>query len=828
MSDKFTLRQKLILGGFAVVFLPLLITGIVVSSRLTTSLLDIYRVKSIQIAKDMAVVVDMALRDHIKLTTAVALDRAVVDAISVDDFDSAEKRLAQMYKKIGMEDGTLLIVDRHGTVVADVRGGPWRGGSKIDISDRDYFMQARKGVTGMGGPLVSRYSGELIFMIAEPVMIAGEFRGAVVMGFDMDFLMQIISSIRVGKSGYAFVTDKDGTLIIHPQKEYILKLNLYREAGMEKIAPKIGRGETGADTYTFRGTEKIAGFTTVGLTGWSVAFTQDRDEIMKPVNGIMLFLVLSMLFFCLLAIVLIVIFSKSISTPVQKVVEQLNQLMLHSENIIMNIGLDRRITFVNQAFEKIIGIPVAEVIGTEPLLANTAGRPAEEIWEELEKGVTWSGNVTLKKRDDTGVTLAVLIIPIMNYGGKLQGYLKIARNITDELLVESRLQQSQKMEALGAMAGGIAHDFNNILSGVLGYSELSLLVPGNPQKTEAYIREILKASERARDLISQILTFSRQTESELRQLVPKYIIKEAIKLLRASIPSTIEIQENIVSEATIVAEPIQIHQIIVNLCTNAVHAIGVKTGTISISLEDMVVDREFAARHPGIEPGEHICLRISDSGCGIDPAVVEHIFEPFFTTKPQGEGTGLGLSVVHGIVNKLNGIITVYSDVGKGTAFTIILPVCASDTSEGVQQHKNIRGGTERILLIDDEKTVSDPLEIILGNLGYSVTTCSDGAVAVDLFAKDPKAFDIVITDYSMPHITGLELAEKIKSIRSDIPVIVHSGYLTRQITEMAASLGVFRLLLKPVNTYQLADAIRMAFDGPAESVDVQADRINA
>lgn len=820
MPDKFTLRQKLILGGFAVIFLPLLITGFVVSSRLTDSLLEIYRQKSIRIAKDMAVIVDISLRDHMRLTSAVALDRELVDAVAAEDFDSASKRLVYMYKKIGVQDGTLLLADRNGIVVADVRDGSWKGGSKINISDRDYFKQAKKGVTGMGGPLVSRYSGELIFMIAEPVMVGGGFCGAVVMGFDMDFLIDITSSIRVGRSGYAFVTDRDGTLIIHPQKEYILKLNMYREPGMERIAPKIVRGETGADSYTFRGTRKIAGFTPIGLTGWNVAFTQDRDEIMKPVNGIMLFLIFSMLFFCLLAIVLIVIFSKSISTPVQKVVEQLNQLMLHSENIIMNIGLDRRITFVNSAFEKIFGIPGAEVIGTEPLLANTAGQPSAVIWEELEKGVTWSGNVTMKKRDGTGVTLAVLIIPIMNYGGKLQGYLKIARNITDELLVESRLQQSQKMEALGAMAGGIAHDFNNILSGVLGYSELSLLVPGNPAKTETYLREILKASERARDLISQILTFSRQTEPEMRQLVPKYIVKEAIKLLRASIPSTIEIQENIVSEATIVAEPIQIHQIIVNLCTNAVHAIGLKTGTISISLEDMFVEREFAARHPGLEPGDHICLRISDSGSGIDPAVMEHIFEPFFTTKPQGEGTGLGLSVIHGIVNKLNGIITVYSDVGKGTAFTIILPVCASDTSGDVKQHKNICGGTERILLIDDEKTVSDPLEIILRNLGYSVRNCSDGAIAVDLFAKDPDAFDIVITDYSMPHMTGLELAERIKHIRSDVPVIVHSGYLTRQITEMAASLGVYRVLLKPVNTYQLADVIRMAFDGPAESAD--------
>jgi nitrogen-specific signal transduction histidine kinase/CheY-like chemotaxis protein len=406
-----------------------------------------------------------------------------------------------------------------------------------------------------------------------------------------------------------------------------------------------------------------------------------------------------------------------------------------------------------------------------------------------------------------------MFIPVKDHKGAIEGYLEIGRNISGELMYEKRLQQAQKLEAIGTLAGGIAHDFNNILSGIFGYAELSLLEGRCDSESEKYLRQIIKASERARDLVSQILTFSRRDKVQLRPLLPGTVAKEALKLLRASIPATIDIRSDIKGKSYIMAEPTQIHQVLMNLFTNAVHAIGEEPGTIRLELEDFIVDEEFVKVNPDTRPGKHIMLRISDTGRGIGKKVLDQIFEPFFTTKSQGEGTGLGLSVVHGIVKKLGGSITVHSEVGKGTAFTILFPVVEGPDIQQQQDALPLRKGTEKIVIIDDETSIATSMQSILENFGYSVSAFTDAAAALTAIKADPNSFDLVITDYSMPQITGLELVEKLKKAGVRIPVILVSGFVGEKVEDAARHAGVSVVIAKPVSTYQLTDALHQVFE---------------
>jgi PAS domain S-box-containing protein len=534
---------------------------------------------------------------------------------------------------------------------------------------------------------------------------------------------------------------------------------------------------------------------------------------MFPVNKVLSSLFISGMMFLAVAIAMIIFFSSRISTPIQRMVDMLKQVTQHSAEIILQIGPDRRILFANAAYEKATGLKAETLIGAELSLDNPANIPSDVIWGSLNAGHPWSGRVLMKKNDRETITLDVMLIPLRGRGGAIQGYLEIGRDVTQELMFEKRLQQRQKLEAIGTLAGGIAHDFNNILGGILGYAELSLmdLDPGQSGSQEEYLREIMGAAERARGLVNQILAFSRKTDVELKPLSPKPILKEALNLLRASIPATIQIESRIVSDSTILAEPTQIHQVVMNLFTNAVHAIGENPGTIQLELEDFWVDEEFEKTHPAIQQGKHVMLRISDTGCGIAPEILDHIFDLFFTTKPHGKGTGLGLSVVHGIVTRLGGIVTAYSELGKGSTFSIFVPCVDSAESLRDRIEAPIRPGTERIALIDDEKAIARSLQSILTNYGYKVTAFTDGMEALLAIKASPGDFDLIITDYAMPRLTGLSLAGELKKAGVHVPVILMSGFLSEEIEIAARNSGVAKILIKPISARHLTDAIHCA-----------------
>ncbi|MDA3897764.1 MAG: ATP-binding protein [Desulfobacteraceae bacterium] len=332
------------------------------------------------------------------------------------------------------------------------------------------------------------------------------------------------------------------------------------------------------------------------------------------------------------------------------------------------------------------------------------------------------------------------------------------------------------MEAIGTLAGGIAHDFNNILSAILGFTELSLDETETDSSIHANLQEVLRAGLRAKDLVNQILTFARQSEIKVKPIQVSKVAKEVLKLIRASIPASIKIVEHIKTDTMIMADPTQIHQIMMNLCTNAAYAMKTNGGTLMIMIEEVMLDGKFAAVTKGVMPGIHIRITVTDTGEGISPDVMDMIFEPYYTTKPFGEGTGLGLSLIHGIVREHGGAITVNSEKTKGSSFKIYLPVIRGKTEKEIIKKKIIPVGSERILFVDDELQLVKLGGRMLESLGYRVSGRTSSIEALQVFKAMPDKYDLVITDMSMPNMTGDQLAKRVMEIKPDYS----GGYMYR------------------------------------------------
>ncbi len=401
---------------------------------------------------------------------------------------------------------------------------------------------------------------------------------------------------------------------------------------------------------------------------------------------------------------------------------------------------------------------------------------------------------------------------IENLVGTTTHIIQSAKAENEKAEIQVQLFQSQKMESIGTLAGGVAHDFNNILSSILGFSELALGGVEKGSETENDLHEIRMAGMRAKDLVKQILTFARQSDETVKPIQVDTIAEEVLKFLRSSIPATIQISENINSDSFIMGSPTQVHQILMNLCANASQSMEIKGGILELSLNDITIDKRSDISN--LKFGEYIKMEVTDTGVGISPQNIDTIFEPYFTTKAVGEGTGMGLAVVHGIVESYGGKITIDSQLNKGTTFSVYLPITKKRKTYSTAKMSNLPSGNERILFVDDEAAIAKTGGRFLAQLGYAVTTRTSSIEALEMFRSKSQEFDLVITDMTMPNMTGDKLAVELIKIRPDIPIILCTGYSKTISEKNAADIGIKSFAYKPILQADLAKMARKTIDG--------------
>jgi PAS domain S-box-containing protein len=473
--------------------------------------------------------------------------------------------------------------------------------------------------------------------------------------------------------------------------------------------------------------------------------------------------------------------------------------------------------YVNRRFTEMFGHDdPSEIIG-KPLALTVHPDDVERVLEinrmrQMGETVPFRYEFKGIKKDGTQRLIEVSAARTHYRGEPVS--LAYLRDITDYKSLEEQLRQSQKMEAIGTLAGGIAHDFNNILAGIIGFTELAMedIPPDNP--VYHYMERVLKGGYRGRDLVRQILAFSRHSDHEKKPIALSHVVEEAVKLLRPAFPSSIEIQMRLHGNRdTILADPVQMHQVVLNLCTNAAHAMRDTGGVLEITIGDEDFSELEAIRSPDLSPGAYVRLSVSDQGCGITPDVINKIFDPFFTTKAPGEGTGMGLSVVHGIARNHGGHVTVNSELGKGSTFHVYLPRTEAVAAADAESPRQISGGNECILFVDDEEQLVELNLQRLRDLGYMVVATTSSVEALKAFAAEPDRFDLVIVDYTMPHMTGIDLATKLLEIRPDIRIILSSGFNEQIGPEMIKQTGIKAFIAKTAGKRELAKLIRQVLE---------------
>ena len=711
---------------------------------------------------------------------------------------------------------------------------------------------------------------------------------------DLDELQKSFLAFKSGKSGYAFIVDKNGKALIHPtlKGQNLLAWSASSRAVIKNVFEK----KNGKLTYQWQNPEdstfrdKILIFKYLPDLEWYVGSTSYVDEVFSPLTRITLWVVASLLIFLVIFTAVTLIISKTVTKPLENLTRNLEAGAKGDYSVRMAKGNTSEIQALSDHFNTFmdrledyhgkLNREIKKTVDTQAALVEnelklrglfnqsfqyTCILSPYGILEEVNKSALEFGGCTEadvlykpywetpwwqhdpKARDHIqhaleaalqGKTLRLetthmksggqvrdidmSVKPIFNNSGKVEFIVTEGRDITELKQAEKersrmliQLEKSQKMEAIGTLAGGIAHDFNNILSSIFGYTQLAEMTITSPEKAKRHIGQIVKGAQRASGLVQQILTFSRQTEYKKQPLKLYLVVKESIKLMRSSIPTTIEIRTDILSKEMVSADPTQMHQVIMNLCTNAYHAMMKTGGVLTIALD--TVPKIPAPHNPEGFPvaGPQLCLTVRDTGHGMDEQTLAKAFDPYFTTKEIGRGTGFGLALVHAIVDEHHGVIHAESTPGKGSIFYIYMPIATRTQGSKLKEEADPapRGGRECILVADDEEDIRELNRELLETYGYTVVTCENGQQAFEVFAKDPTNFDLVLTDMTMPAMTGAMLAQKLMEIRKELPVILCTGY-SETITQQEADLiGIKRYLQKPIQNKVLLREIRDVLD---------------
>ena len=467
-----------------------------------------------------------------------------------------------------------------------------------------------------------------------------------------------------------------------------------------------------------------------------------------------------------------------------------------------------KITYANDKFCEISKYSREELLGQDHRLVNSAYHPKEfirSLWTTIASGKVWRGEIRNRAKDGTIYWVDTTIVPFLNQYGKPYQYVAIRYDITEQKRVENQLLRAQRMESIGTLAGGIAHDFNNILAPVLMATEM-LQLGDFDKETKRWLAIIRENAERGADLVKQVLTFARGMEGERVMVQVKHIIKDLIKVLKQTLPKSINVRSDLEPDLWIIrADPTQIHQVLMNLCINSRDAMPLG-GTLHIAAENVELDENYARVHLDARPGEYLMISVSDTGDGIPAEIQDRIFDPFFTTKEMGKGTGLGLASALTIVRSHGGFINVYSDIGRGTKFSVYIPVAKleEDSKKTVQIGSMPHGSNELILVVDDEENIREIARATLEKFGYRVLTAADGTDAMAIYAQQFGEISLILTDIAMPYMDGTALIRAVRKIDPDSKIVAMSGLMNTEQTAELQSLNVNAFLSKPYTAESL------------------------
>jgi PAS domain S-box-containing protein len=495
--------------------------------------------------------------------------------------------------------------------------------------------------------------------------------------------------------------------------------------------------------------------------------------------------------------------------------EEKYRLLVENANDAIFVTQDDRIKFANSKLTEMIGYEYSELMDlpfTELIHPADRNSLFFRHFEPLHDNNP-PNRSSFRIADASGQALWTDLNTVKIEWEGRPATLNFARDITHQKQLEAQLLSAQKMEAIGTLAGGIAHDFNNILSAIIGYTDLAALILPQEDPARSSLNEVMNAAQRAKELVHRILTFSQTQEQEQKPVRMDLIIQEALKLLRPSLPATIGIEQQIDCQGTTLADPTQMHQVVVNLCTNAYHSMQEEGGLLKVRLAEVKLSTDDLVDHFDLDAGNYLKLTIADTGHGMDEQTLQRIFDPYFTTKEDGKGTGLGLAVVYGIVSAHQGTIQVNSAPGKGTTFEVFLPCIRNVTTDEPISIEQPSRGDESILFVDDEAALVRLATQLLEKCGYRVIGHTNPLEALELFKTDPNRFDLVITDMTMPHMTGNQLARALQDIRPDVPIIISTGYSEKISPEKARMMGLRDFVMKPFSFSNLTKSVRKAID---------------
>lgn len=701
--------------------------------------------------------------------------------------------------------------DTHGKTLMSAAQNEPIFANQFTVRQSQWFRTARSGKKTYSRVQTSP-KGESYLIFAMPF----QHNGVAVAQIKMDGLWKKVAGITFGDSGTVYVASPQGQLIAHQNPQFVLSnRNISNTLQFNAILRATNNEYAGTGKDLSGAKVKIVS-TKIESTGWIVIAELPEEEANEISNKALVSIPLGLiLLITLSAVIFRILLRKEFLRPVELL--RTGALRLSRGDLSFRHKIPKRKDELCQVMEVFNGMAgelesrQVEQRQHADELANAYEKTRSELLERRR------AETALKKlNDELELRVQERTHSLLQANADLLHEIA-ERKTADEQRqkLEAQLQQAQKMEAIGTLAGGIAHDFNNILGAIIGYAEM--IHDDCPTDSSLFhdIDQVLQAANRAKELVKQILAFSRQAKAIKFPVQPAIIVKEAIKLLRSSIPTTIAIEQDIDPNAGVVlADPTQIHQILMNLCTNAFHAMEMDGGTLTISLHKKTLSRDDLGNKPNMQPGNFLQLSIKDTGVGIAPEIRERIFDPYFTTKEVGKGTGMGLSMVHGIVQSYGGFISCDSTPGEGTVFKITLPTIDEHASQESESKEPVPHGKEHILLIDDEEILLEMGKLMLERLGYHVTARWSGIEALTTFQTQPDLFDIVITDQTMPGMTGIDLSRRILQLRPNMPIILCTGYSSLITEEKARSLGIKGFAMKPLARKNVARLIRKILDG--------------